>query len=94
MSNFRIGQRVAATEDLECGISKGAVFTVAGIERARFVAFDGSVQQLSLHFAEIKPRAGYGGFDHRFFRPIVGRKTDISQFKAMLNYQAKVVVIS
>ncbi len=33
-------------------------------------------------------------FDASYFRPLVERKTDISVFKEMLNYQPKVVVLS
>ncbi|NTF54879.1 hypothetical protein G6L12_08225 [Agrobacterium rhizogenes] len=87
MSNFRVGQKVAATEDLECGISKGEVFTISAIERAQFLGFDNTPQSFSLFFIEKKPRSGYGGFDPRFFRPVVKRKTDISIFKVLLTPQ-------
>jgi|GEM_PF-852650 hypothetical protein len=39
-------------------------------------------------------RYGEPGFSYESFRPVVDRKTDISCFKAMLNYRPKVVVIS
>ncbi|NTJ00321.1 hypothetical protein G6L07_08285 [Agrobacterium rhizogenes] len=84
MSNFHIGQKVAATEDLECGILKGEVFTISAIERSRLLAYDGTYQSFSLFFVECEPRPGYAGFDPRFFRPVVKRKTDISVFKALL----------
>lgn len=84
MCNFRIGQKVAATRDLECGISSGQVLTISVIEYGDFLAYDGTSQCVSLLFQEAPPRTKYVGFDARFFRPIVTRKTDISCFTDML----------
>ena len=91
MSNFHVGQKVAATEDLECGVRRGEVFTISSVVVGEFVAYDGKKQSISLHFHERKSRDGYSGFDARFFKPIVERKTDISIFKAMLNKQPQKV---
>lgn len=85
MSNFHVGQKVAATTDLECGVESGEVFTISRIEIGEFVAYDGKKQTLSLHFHERYVRNGYSGFDPRFFKPVVERKPSIEIFKAMLN---------
>lgn len=87
VNNFHVGQKVAATTDLECGISKGDVVTISSIKTGEFVAYDGLKQSISLFFEELKPRSGFSGFDPRFFRPVVTRKTDISIFTAMLHTQ-------
>lgn len=84
MTNFHVGQKVAATDDLDCEVNKGDIFTISSIETGRFIAYDGVKQLVSLYFYEKQPRTGCGGFDARFFRPVVARKTDISIFKAML----------
>jgi hypothetical protein len=85
MSNFHVGQKVAATEDLDCGISKGDVFTISKIEHANFIAYDGEKQSFSLHFVERVVK--FGGHDPRFFRPVVTRKTSIKIFTDMLQTQ-------
>ncbi|NLS03589.1 hypothetical protein HGP14_09485 [Rhizobium sp. P32RR-XVIII] len=81
---FQVGQKVAAIEDLECGVAKGRILTVSCIEGGDFDAFDGTKQHVALSFYEVRTRSGYCGFDARFFRPVVSRKTDISIFTAML----------
>lgn len=81
---FHVGQKVAAIVDLEGGIAKDRVLTVSCIEGGDFHASDGTKQHVALNFYEVRPRSGYYGFDARFFRPVVSRKTDISIFKAML----------
>lgn len=85
MCNFHVGQKVAATEDLHCGISKGDIFTIRAIKTGEFVAYDGVKQSISLRFEEIDPPLS--GFDPCFFRPVVTRKTDISIFTDMLHTQ-------
>lgn len=85
MSVFRVGQKVAAIDDLDCGISKGQVFTISEIAYGTFEVFDGVKQVIILRFVEKAPRRSMYGFDGRYFRPLVTHKTDISVFKAMLN---------
>jgi hypothetical protein len=85
MSNFRVGQKVAAICDLVGDVLKGQVLTISRIETGHFRAYDGEDQFVSLNFFDVLPRDDYSGFDARFFRPVTTRKTDISIFKAMLN---------
>jgi hypothetical protein len=88
MSNFHVGQKVAATIDMPLpGIDKGDVFTIRAVEHGRYYGHDKAVVSVGLHFDEIETPSGCANFDARYFRPVVIRKTDISIFTAMLNTQ-------
>lgn len=83
--HFVVGQKVAATIDFDFWFKEGDVATISAIIVDTYEAHDGVGEHVCLRFKEVEPRAGHDGFDARYFRPIVERKTDISCFKAMLN---------
>jgi len=81
--NFRVGQKVVCVDpvdDLKCG----EIYTITVIG----VGLDDDLVGVDRSFLR-----GAQFYSYRF-RPLVTRKTDIGQFKAMLNYQPKVVVLS
>ncbi|ASW06275.1 hypothetical protein [Rhizobium sp. 11515TR] len=98
MSNFHVGQKVVCIVDANRKITdlgfpmfkKGQVLTISAMEMSDAC---GALPEkhLFLSFQECDPRQ-FG--HHAGFRPIVERKTDISVFTDMLNYQPKVVVLS
>ncbi len=105
--HFHVGQKVVCINDefeAECFDEvpylpvKGSVYTVRSIELMTATTGDRSpiiwlveivnpVMPWEIGDVEI-------GFVPGRFRPLVKRKTDISQFQAMLNYRPKVVVLS
>ena len=105
--NFHVGQKVVCIngemKDREAAdfySSKGIVFPSKGtIYTIRQILWLEDFYALRLEEI-VNPIVRYKEhtLEHAFhvdrFRPLVERKTDISQFKAMLNYQPKVVVIS
>ena len=101
MNHFHVGQKVVCIEDewpshVPSPIKKGVVYTIAEILPPDLSeSFDGWDVRRSIRLVEVKNNlADVDSFNQARFRPVVERKTDISQFKAMLNYQPKVVVIS
>ena len=105
--HFHVGQKVVCINDEFVGECfedvphlplKGAVYTVRSIELMtaasgeqspiiRLVEIVNPVMPWEIGEVEI-------GFVPNRFRPVTKRKTDISQFQAMLNYRPKVVVLS
>lgn len=92
--NFHVGQKVVSLKSAWFNGDEGfqmrsdlpvmgQVYTVANI-----VVDDAGV------FITLRELDPFSLFLSDQFRPIVERKTDISQFQAMLNYRPKVVVLS
>jgi hypothetical protein len=66
MSNFHVGQKVAATIDMPLpGIDKGDVFTIRAVEHGRYYGHDKAVVSVGLHFDEIETPSGCANFDAR-----------------------------
>lgn len=107
MTSFRVGQKVVCINgeisDRELADfyrSEGIVFPRTGtVYTIRQILWLQEFYAIRLEEI-VNPIVEYRAItlEHAFhvdrFRPVVERKTDISQFKAMLNYQPKVVVLS
>lgn len=104
--NFVVGQKVVCVVDewSKAGMmvllahgphqfpKKGCIYTIRNID-----VFPGGY--IYLHFVEIvNPVISFDhgdweqGWDHRRFRPLIERKTDISVFKAMLTPAGRIPV--
>jgi len=105
MSNFRVGQKIVCIRDWEPwqraiapldGVvlpEMGVIYTVREVG----TLIDLPCVWLNEVRNELDHYNGMiyeQGWDPKRFKPVVERKTDISQFQAMLNYQPKIVVIS
>lgn len=90
---FAIGQKVVCVgmkipEGVQPArkIKRGDILTIRDI---RACMRSNGLFQIGLYFNEVVNDIGFDGneldFDHRAFRPLVEKKTDISIFKEMLN---------
>lgn len=86
---FNIGQKVKCIKPggfKDNNIRNGDILTISTIHSEP--SWPSGV--LGLDFVAIKsPRPEYSGFNSRWFKPIVEKKTDISIFTKMLNTKKK-----
>ena len=85
---FRTGQKVACVStsngiDLPGEPAVGDTATISNV----YVAADGTLMLELVEWPSPETERVYAGWDAKYFRPIVERKTDISIFKKMLKPQ-------
>ena len=106
--HFHVGQKVVCVDDVvwfkdggvtnvKSGLEKGRIYTVSNIYPIPTLYYRGEIGGFVAELVETTAPGEWKtflGYSVKRFRPVAERKTDISVFKAMLNYKPKLVVMS